>query len=100
MLLSTIRLVTLKDRRRTQHTAPRIASHFFVSPMCLMTFFMTSMKVSAENFNPNKFLNWAEAMVMAPADVKPATTGVDTKSTRKPSRRVGCLDLSGFGGEG
>lgn len=42
------------------------------------------MKVSAENFKPSKFLNWAEAIVMAPAEVNAATTGVDTKSTKKP----------------
>lgn len=42
------------------------------------------MNVSALYFKPNRFLNWAEAIVMAPAEVNPATTGVDTKSTKKP----------------
>lgn len=52
--------------------------------MCFTTFFITSTNVSAEYDNPNKFLNWAEAIVIAPAEVKPATTGVDTKSTKNP----------------
>lgn len=96
LLVLVVLLVTLRDRRKTQQTAPKIASPFLVSPICLITFFMTSMKVSAENFNPNKFLNWAEAIVIAPADVKPATTGVDTKSTRKPLKKKLLCGLKWF----
>lgn len=43
------------------------------------------MKLSARNFNPNMLFTWEAAMVMAPAEVKPETTGADTKSTRNPN---------------
>lgn len=44
-----------------------------------------SLKVSALNLRPNMFLTWDEAIRIAPADVKPATTGVEIKSTKKPT---------------
>lgn len=69
-----------------QQQTLRIASHLFVSSIFFTTFVQTSIKLSALNERPNKFFTWAEAIVTAPADVKPATTGVDTKSIKKPTK--------------
>lgn len=79
-------LLTRRDKRKAQQQAPKIKSHFCVSSICLKTFIHTSLKLSASNFNPRRFFTCAEAIVIAPAEVKAATTGVDTKSTRKPAK--------------
>lgn len=64
---------------------PRRVSHNWTSLIWMKKFFQTSTNVSAENLSPKRFFTWAEAIVMAPAEVKADTTGVETRSTRKPN---------------
>ena len=37
---------------------------------------------------PSRFFSWDEAIVTAAADIKPAVTGTDMNSTRKPDRKT------------
>lgn len=47
-----------------------------------------SKKASELYLRPNKLFSCAEAIVIAAADVKPETTGTDTKSTKKPDHII------------
>lgn len=83
-----IRFLTLSDKRMVQHTRLKTASHGLVSPIFDIMLVQVSKNASDLNLSPNKFLTWALAIIKDAADVKPATTGTETNSTKKPAKII------------
>lgn len=66
----------------------KIRSGILVRWMLLTNSRQISMKLSPCIFKPNKLLIWLQAIIRLAADVNPDTTGMETNSTRNPSRRI------------
>lgn len=79
-------ILTLSSNSTNMQENPSTVSPTLTSRKCFDNWFHTSINLLAPKLNPSRSFTCVIAITMAAAEVKPAETGPEIKSTRKPGK--------------